>query len=57
MEDHQGRPNSICRHSDPAVPAGLQAESLGSLIMLPSQGAMLMAAGNPCAHQYLRYEL
>ena len=57
LADHQGYPNSICRHPDPAVPQGLQAESLGSFIMMPSQGAMLVAAGNPCTHEYVRYDV
>jgi isopenicillin-N N-acyltransferase-like protein len=55
LSDHQGRPNSICRHPDPAVPLMLQADSLGSFIMLPAQRVMLVAAGNPCTHEYLRY--
>lgn len=57
LTDHEGHPNSICRHPDPAVPLGLRAESLGSMIMLPSQGAMLVAGGNPCTHEYVRYEV
>jgi isopenicillin-N N-acyltransferase-like protein len=57
LTDHQGHPNSICRHPDPAVPPGLQAESLGSFIMLPAQRAMLVAAGNPCTHEYVRYDV
>ncbi|MCB2227378.1 MAG: C45 family peptidase [Desulfarculaceae bacterium] len=57
LADHQGSPNSICRHPDPAVPPGLRAESLGSFIMLPSEGAMLVAGGNPCTHEYARYEV
>lgn len=57
LTDHQGHPNAICRHPDPAVPPGLQAESLGSFIMLPAQGAMLVAAGNPCTHEYVRYDV
>jgi isopenicillin-N N-acyltransferase-like protein len=57
LSDHEGHPNSICRHPDQAAPSGLRAESLGSFIMLPAQGAMLVAAGNPCTHEYVRYEL
>ena len=57
LTDHQGYPNSICRHPDPAIPPGLQAESLGSFIMLPNEKAMLVAAGNPCTHEYVRYDI
>ena len=57
LTDHQGHPNAICRHPDPAVPEGRRAESLGSFMMLPSQGAMLVTAGNPCTHEYVRYEV
>lgn len=57
LTDQQGYPNSICRYPDPAVPQGLQAESLGSFIMLPHERAMLVAAGNPATHAYLRYEV
>jgi isopenicillin-N N-acyltransferase-like protein len=57
LMDHQGYPNAICRHPDPAVPSGLQAESLGSFIMLPAERAMLVAEGNPCTHEYVRYDV
>jgi isopenicillin-N N-acyltransferase-like protein len=57
LTDHQGLPNSICRHPDPAVPQALQAESLGSFIMMPAQRVMLVAGGNPCTHEYVRYEV
>ncbi len=57
LADHEGYPNSICRHPDPTVPLGLQAESLGAFIMLPNEKAMLVAAGNPCTHEYVRYEI
>ena len=47
LTDHQGEPNSICRHPDPAVPPGLRAESLGSFIMLPAQGGHAGGRGQP----------
>ncbi|WP_161629870.1 C45 family autoproteolytic acyltransferase/hydolase [Desulfogranum japonicum] len=57
LADHQGYPNSICRHPDPSVLPGLQAETLGSFIMLPSEGTMLITEGNPCTHEYVCYDV
>ncbi|MEN6460333.1 MAG: C45 family peptidase [Syntrophomonas sp.] len=54
LADHEHHPNSICRHIDPTVP--ISSTTLASLIMVPAEGAIYIACGNPCAYEYTRYE-
>ena len=53
MADHDRHPNSICRHVDPAVP--ISSTTLASFIMVPAEGAIYIAAGNPCEYEFVRY--
>jgi len=52
MADHQGHPNSICRHPDPSAPPALATDSRASLIMLPREGVLWIADGPPCSTRY-----
>jgi isopenicillin-N N-acyltransferase like protein len=54
LADHDHHPNSICRHIDPAV--SISSTTLASFIMVPVEGAIYIAAGRPCEHEYVRYE-
>lgn len=54
LADHDHHPNSICRHIDPAAP--IPSTTLASFITAPAEGAIYIAAGNPCEYNYLRYE-
>jgi isopenicillin-N N-acyltransferase-like protein len=54
LADHDQYPNSICRHIDPAAP--ISSVTLASFIMVPAEGAIYIAAGNPCKYEYVRYE-
>jgi isopenicillin-N N-acyltransferase-like protein len=54
LTDHKHHPNSICRHVDPAAP--ISSTTLASFIMVPVEGAIYIAAGNPCEYEYVRYE-
>lgn len=57
LEDHQGLPNSLCRHVDPALPAVFASLSRASWIMLPDEGKLFLAAGPPCEYAYVEYRL
>jgi isopenicillin-N N-acyltransferase-like protein len=52
--DHDHYPDSICQHVNPAVP--ISSTTLASFIMVPYEGAIYIAAGNPCEYEYTRYE-
>lgn len=54
LADHEQNPNSICRHVNPTVP--ISSSTLASFIMVPEEGAIYIAAGNPCEYEYVRYE-
>lgn len=51
--DHDHHPYSICRHVDPAAP--ISSVTLASFITVPAEGAIYIAAGNPCECGYVRY--
>jgi isopenicillin-N N-acyltransferase-like protein len=54
LADHEHHPYSICRHIDPASP--ISSTTLASFIMVPAEGAIYIACGNPCEYEYIRYE-
>ncbi|HPR94613.1 MAG TPA: C45 family autoproteolytic acyltransferase/hydrolase [Syntrophomonadaceae bacterium] len=53
LADHENHPFSICRH-DASGPS--PSVTLASFIMVPAEGAIYIAVGNPCEHEYVRYE-
>ena len=53
LADHEHHPYSICRHIDPAAP--ISSVTLASFIAVPAEGAIYIAAGNPCEQDYVRY--
>lgn len=55
LSDHDNHPHSICSHVDLNSP--FPSATLASLIMVPAEGAVYIAAGNPCECEYVRYEL
>ena len=55
LADHDHYPNSICRHIDNTVP--ISSTTLASFIMVPEEGAIYIAWGNPCEYEFVRYEL
>jgi len=57
LADHEGHPNSICRHVDPAKPPELASSSKASFVMVPAEGLMYIAAGPPCEYEFLEYRL
>jgi len=57
LADHEGHPNSICRHVDPAKPPELASASRAAFVMVPAEGLMYIAAGPPCGFQFMEYRL
>ena len=57
LSDHEGHPNSICRHVDTARPPELASATRASFVMVPAEGRMYIAAGPPCEHEYVEYRL
>ena len=57
LADHEGHPNSICRHVDPAKPPELASVSRASFVMVPAAGLLCIAAGPPCENEYVEYNL
>ena len=55
LSDHDAYPKSICSHIDPQ--SQFPSQTLASYIMLPGEGAVYIAAGNPCEYEYVRYSL
>jgi isopenicillin-N N-acyltransferase-like protein len=57
LSDHEGHPDSICRHVDPAKPPELASASRASFVMVPAEGLMYIAAGPPCEYAFVEYRL
>jgi len=57
LADHEGHPNSICRHVDPAKAPELASTSKASFVMVPAEGLMYIAAGPPCEYEFMEYRL
>jgi isopenicillin-N N-acyltransferase like protein len=55
LRDHDNAPTSICRHVDPNQPAEWQMTTVASLVMVPEDGVMHVAWGNPCEAAYRTY--
>lgn len=54
FNDHDQKPYSICRYIDYNVT--ISSKTLAPFIMVPEEGAIHVAAGNPCECEYARYE-
>lgn len=53
LSDHDKHPKSVCSHETKQFPS----TTLGSFIMVPEDGIMYIAYGNPCSHEYIEYRL
>jgi isopenicillin-N N-acyltransferase-like protein len=53
--DHNGYPQSICRHPDPTGRGGMK--SIYSVIGEPDRGRLHVSVGNPCESDYYTYDL
>jgi isopenicillin-N N-acyltransferase-like protein len=57
LADHDGHPNSICRHVDPSKPPEFASMSTASLIMVPAAGKMYLSSGPPCESKYQEFTI
>jgi isopenicillin-N N-acyltransferase-like protein len=57
LADHDGYPNSICRHVDTSLPVEFACISAVSVIMVPAERTMYLSAGQPCSSKYLEYSM
>jgi isopenicillin-N N-acyltransferase-like protein len=57
LADHDGYPDSICRHVDESKPQLHASMSKASFIMLPAERRILICAGPPCENDFLEYAL
>lgn len=56
LADHNNCPDSICKHADGTKPLPHWA-TLASIIMVPEEGTMFVACGNPCKNEFVEYNL
>jgi isopenicillin-N N-acyltransferase-like protein len=57
LRDHDGHPNSICRHQEENLPPEERYETVVSVIMDLQAREMLISSGPPCASDYARFRL
>jgi isopenicillin-N N-acyltransferase-like protein len=57
LQDHNNYPQSICRHTDVAMPPEPQWKTVASIISYPKEEKMYIAYGNPCEREYVEYGL
>jgi len=57
LRDHDGRPNSVCRHPDTALPESDRVETVTSVIMDLDAGRLWASEGPPCANDYQELSL
>lgn len=55
--DHEGRPNSVCRHRDENLPEIEQVRTVSSIVMDPGAGRLWASDGPPCESAYREYAL
>lgn len=52
LRDHDGLPDSICAHPDPALPAAERYATLASIVMDLTAREMSFCAGSPCEGRF-----
>ncbi len=57
LEDHKGRPGSICRHQEEALPDPQRYQTVVSVIMDLDERQLAIATGNPCENDYRTFRL
>jgi isopenicillin-N N-acyltransferase-like protein len=56
LRDHEGHPQSICRHPNDDPRTGFW-QSVFSAIIAPEKGRMLLTRGTPCDREYEVYQI
>ena len=57
LRDHAGAPLSICSHLDEDDPDEDQSVTTASMVWEPAEGRAHIACGQPCASDYVTYQL
>ncbi len=57
LRDHDGRPNSVCRHGDETLPEIERVITVSSIIMDPEAGMLWATDGPPCEGDYRAFTL
>jgi len=57
LRDHANAPLSICAHWNDDDPSLDQSVTTASMIWEPAEGAVHVAVGQPCEHEYVTYSL
>lgn len=57
LRDHEGHPSSVCRHENPADPAGERYATVTSVIMDLEERFFELTDGRPCEGKYRRVRL
>jgi isopenicillin-N N-acyltransferase-like protein len=57
LRDHDGHPNSVCRHPDEEVPVDQRVLTVCAVIMEPGSGRMWITEGPPCEAEFEEYQL
>jgi isopenicillin-N N-acyltransferase like protein len=52
LRDHDGKPESVCRHGNPAFPEHERYETVVSVVMDLAERKMWATAGSPCLNEY-----
>jgi len=52
LRDHHGRPDSVCRHPNPALPEEERVETVVSVIEDLTARRFFVAPGTPCTHEF-----
>lgn len=55
LKDHRNRPDGICSHPDPAIPAYERRATISSVIADLVTGELWVANGPPCSNHYVQY--
>jgi isopenicillin-N N-acyltransferase-like protein len=57
LKDHEGHPNSLCRHEDPSLPEDQRSVTLASVIMDLEAKTLEISDRQPCENPYQKLEL
>lgn len=57
LRDHEGHPDSVCRHPNPALPEEERVESVVSVLEDLTARRMYVAAGTPCRSDFTEISL
>jgi len=57
LRDHEGRPNSICRHPETDLKTSEWYETIASIVLDVSARRLRIATGTPCATGYTMFRL